>query len=419
MEYRGRLVACTVTRSGPRLNSCSLSCDKAAEKQTFSATPIDADCSTRLLGGPVRQMIANMAMQAVTDVSKDRGHGKTGSTSSARSIPMPASPTLTNPDMILPDWDPGAVSSPDRSQSPLNMWKTANGFDMSQFDLGAPAFPAAPITPTTPIIYGNGTMLSDIGEVTENESTVGGPGARRASSIYSLQQPETMQLVYETLKKKHSDQTIVSQDRERRFSMESTSTITNGDNPRLFADFDDTVSVDDSVFQGDDEESNAVSYAYDETSMTGDETPTTEEFSPAFTPAPEDRYSTVLSRRAEQILANAKRRLTVSSGAFSACIYMFAPRAVANYQSNRRWKEISTVLERLCRRMGQTPRLRQAFRDLPPLCPTTRTLARRRTPAGTAVYQARTTFRLRPDHPRCSHLEHLARWARLVVIGAP
>ncbi|KAK8098499.1 uncharacterized protein PG998_013985 [Apiospora kogelbergensis] len=255
-----------------------------------------------------------MAMQAVTDVSKDRGHGKTGSTSSARSIPMPASPTLTNPDMILPDWDPGAVSSPDRSQSPLNMWKTANGFDMSQFDLGAPAFPAAPITPTTPIIYGNGTMLSDIGEVTENESTVGGPGARRASSIYSLQQPETMQLVYETLKKKHSDQTIVSQDRERRFSMESTSTITNGDNPRLFADFDDTVSVDDSVFQGDDEESNAVSYAYDETSMTGDETPTTEEFSPAFTPAPKDRYSTVLSRRAEQILANAKRRLTTMEG---------------------------------------------------------------------------------------------------------
>ncbi|KAK7931740.1 hypothetical protein PG985_002452 [Apiospora marii] len=258
-----------------------------------------------------------MAMQAVTNVSKDSGHGKSGSTSSARSMPypsMPASPTLTNPDMILPDWDPGNVSSPDRSQSPLMMWKTANGFDMNQFDLGAPAFPAAPITPTTPIIYGNGTMLSDIGEVTENESTVGGYGARRASSVYSLQQPEAMNMVYETLRKKHSGQTIVSRDRERRFSMESTSTITNGDNPRIFSDFDDTVSVDDSVFQGDDEESNAASYAYDEASMTGDETPTTQEFSEVFTPAPEDRYSTVLSRRAEQILANAKRRLTTMEG---------------------------------------------------------------------------------------------------------
>ncbi|KAK8069592.1 hypothetical protein PG994_006208 [Apiospora phragmitis] len=259
-----------------------------------------------------------MAMQAVTDVSKDRGHGKTGSTGSARSIPypsMPASPTLTNPDMILPDWDPGHVSSPDRSQSPLMMWKSANGFDMNQFDLGAPAFPAAPITPTTPIIYGNGTMLSDIGEVTENESTVGGPGARRASSVYSLQQPEAMNVVYDTLRKKHSGQTVVS--RDRRFSMESTSTITNGDNPRVFADFDDAVSVDDSVFQGDDEESNAASYAYDEASMTGDDTPTTQEFSEVFTPAAEDRYSTVLSRRAEQILANAKRRLTTMEGNLS------------------------------------------------------------------------------------------------------
>ncbi|KAK6851062.1 hypothetical protein PG987_000696 [Apiospora arundinis] len=135
-----------------------------------------------------------MAMQAVTDVSKDRSHGKSGSTSSAHSIPypsMPASPTLTNPEMILPDYDPGR-------NLPLMMWKTANGFDMNQFDLGAPAFPAAPITPTTPIIYGNGTMLSDIGEVTENESTAGGPGARRASSVCSLQHPEAMSLVYET-----------------------------------------------------------------------------------------------------------------------------------------------------------------------------------------------------------------------------
>lgn len=302
-------------------------------------------------------------MQAVTDVSKDRGHGKSGSTSSARSM---GSPTLTNPDMILPDWDPGNVSSPDRSQSPLMMWKTANGFDMNQFDLGAPAFPAAPITPTTPIIYGNGTMLSDIGEVTENESTVGGYGARRASSVYSLQQPEAMNMVYETLRKKYSGQTIVSRDRDRRFSMESTSTITNGDNPRIFSDFDDTVSVDDSVFQGDDEESNAASYAYDEASMNGDETPTTQEFSEVFTPAPEDRYSTVLSRRAEQILANAKRRLTVGDGVCSTCAHVHALGVFWLTVTNRQWKGTLTVPGRPCLRTDQTLRLRHLSNDRPP-----------------------------------------------------
>ncbi|RYP61016.1 hypothetical protein DL770_009867 [Monosporascus sp. CRB-9-2] len=208
--------------------------------------------------------------------------------------PSPGSPTLTNPDMILPDYD-DSVSSPDRSRSPLTMWKNAHLNDM-QFDLTPHAF-AGPVNPSTPIIYGNGTMLSDIGEVTEVESVCGpvrshsvtarGGGAPKKSAVTTTQDS--------TRKSGH----MVS--RERRASLESNSTITSLEQPGLFADFDDNVSVDDSNFQGDDEESVADSYIDDESVQEG--------------PSPireRDQYkdSAALSRRAEQILANAKQRLT-------------------------------------------------------------------------------------------------------------
>jgi hypothetical protein len=98
--------------------------------------------------------------------------------------------------------------------------------------------------------------------------------------------------------------------RERRDSTDSTSTITTQEKTELFADFDDSVSVDDSVFQGDDEESVAESYA--------DQTPQAETIARLGVPQTDntDRLSitssTSLSRRAEEILANAKRKLTVS-----------------------------------------------------------------------------------------------------------
>jgi hypothetical protein len=222
--------------------------------------------------------------------------------------PLPASPTLTNPDMILPDYD-RASSPDDRSQSPLIMWKNAHVADM-QFHMSSQnGFPAGPITPTTPIIYGNGTMLSDIGEVTEAEST---PGKRsRSTSMHhahysdsdnGLRSSPTMG--YNLVK--GMPKAIVY---ERRSSIESTSTVTTQDQAGLFADFDDCVSVDDSNFQGDDEESVAESYV-DDTSVR--ETRPTAPTEGAV--LNDNRYSTTLiSRRAEQILANAKRRLTVST----------------------------------------------------------------------------------------------------------
>ncbi|KAI1334990.1 hypothetical protein F5Y15DRAFT_409312 [Xylariaceae sp. FL0016] len=219
----------------------------------------------------------------------------------------PASPTLTNPDMILPDYDDTA-SSPDRSQSPLLLWKNAHAADM-QFDLSSQSFAQGPITPTTPIIYGNGTMLSDIGEVTEVESTCP-PHRSRSNTIRDDFQPKLNPAInYEAIMKRNME---MRANRERRMSIESTSTVTTNERPGLFADFDDAVSVDDSNFQGDDEESVADSYI--------DDASVQESMSPAREVSKklgEERYSTALSRRAEQILANAKRRLTTMEGNLS------------------------------------------------------------------------------------------------------
>ena len=76
----------------------------------------------------------------------------------------------------------------------------------------------------------------------------------------------------------------------------------------LFKDFDDGVSVDDSVFQGDDEESVADSYAEEVIAAETQRLSRRED-----TTGMEDdkNSSTALSRRAEQILLNAKKRLNV------------------------------------------------------------------------------------------------------------
>ncbi|CAK7198598.1 hypothetical protein SEUCBS139899_001262 [Sporothrix eucalyptigena] len=307
---------------------------------------------------------------------------------------LPASPTLTNPDMILPDYDfalsPGLDDEdrPARSQSPLMMWKNAHAAsstsDLQQLFAGSQdhhhAFPSGPITPTTPIIYGNGTMLSDIGEVTEVESTPGKPspssvrrrtagGAsngpfgssgspsgsrtpsptplphnirhpfhhsrdnlsdapRRSSPTMGVEEGPALQNTV-GVKQRARQQQQAAQDRGRRDSLESNSTITTQDHQGLFADFDDTVSVGDSVFQGDDEESVAESYV--EETYVAREVPIMSTASsllavPDFggngsssggntSDEGERRLSAAtLSLRAEKILANAKKRLTTMEG---------------------------------------------------------------------------------------------------------
>ncbi|KAI0815904.1 hypothetical protein GGR55DRAFT_369036 [Xylaria sp. FL0064] len=214
--------------------------------------------------------------------------------------PLPASPTLTNPDMILPDYDDSVMTPLDRSHSPLMAWKNAHGANLG-FDLSAEAFTAGPVTPTTPIIYGNGTMLSDIGEVTEVESTCGPNRSRSGSTRSELAIVTSTALPYEAIKQRIKQSRMAHQ---RHMSVESNSTVTAHDQTGLFADFDDSVSIDDSNFQGDDEDSVADSYI-DDGAIQETISPAKESFDPD-----DARYSTTLSRRAEQILANAKQRLT-------------------------------------------------------------------------------------------------------------
>lgn len=255
-----------------------------------------------------------MAAQAMHAHGRDVRHGKSGSGSSLNYGPVPGSPTLTNPDMILPDYDCDE-SLDDRSQSPILMWNNGRTNDMRyHLPPSQNPFVAGPMNmpPSTPIIYGNGTMLSDIGEVTEVESVVG-RGQRRPSSHLSDDDPTMTMPPSSTMGVSRIKTRSQILSRERRSSLESNSTVTSQGHGAPFADFDDSVSVDDINFQGDDEESMASSYV--------EGTPAQEPRAarvPRTQAVGEERYSTSsLSDRAEQILANAKQRLTTMEGNLS------------------------------------------------------------------------------------------------------
>lgn len=218
--------------------------------------------------------------------------------------PIPGSPTLTNPDMILPDY--AVPDSPrDRLQSPLELWNDPN-IGRMDFQLPPQNYGSQPIASNTPIIYGNGTMLSDIGEVTEVESTVG-PTSRRTSSRYSMHTDDGETYGAAIINKANYRASKILA-RERSASVGSNSTITTLDFRAAAPEFDDSASVDDSNFQGDDEESMASSYVEGTVPQNGQR--------PGKNRTPhrqgDEPYSTTyISERAEHILANAKRRLTV------------------------------------------------------------------------------------------------------------
>ncbi|TVY86676.1 hypothetical protein LAWI1_G008118 [Lachnellula willkommii] len=244
----------------------------------------------------------------------------TSATTATMTLPtLPASPTLTNPDMILPYGDE-YDSPPSRPLSPENQWGGSNPANM-QFSIGPPM---GPITPTTPIIYGNGTMLSDIGEVTEAESTPGrrlpGPAERRMlkqkaqnnghahlRSSPTLGMRSSPTLGYDAVMKRAKTGT-----HQRTVSVESTSTVTSeGQSAEIFKDFDDGISVDDSNFQGDDEESVADSYSQE---VIAQATKRLSNRDSMIGVDEDGNSSAALSRRAEQILLNAKKRLNNMEG---------------------------------------------------------------------------------------------------------
>ncbi|KAF5669220.1 hypothetical protein FHETE_4978 [Fusarium heterosporum] len=252
-----------------------------------------------------------MAAQTIPNYSRDVRHGKSGSGSSLTYGSIPGSPTLTNPDMILPDYDCD-VSLEDHSRTPLRIWNNSQANDM-RFHLPSSQnqFIAGPISPSTPIIYGNGTMLSDIGEVTEVESVVG--QGRRGSHLSVYSNDDQVLGSSPTVGASRIKSRAEVLQRERRSSLDSNSTITSQTRAAPFGDFDDSASADDVDFQGDDEESMASSYV--------EGTALQEPMHVLVHRAQEtveQRYSTSsLGERAEQILANAKQRLTKMEGNLS------------------------------------------------------------------------------------------------------
>ncbi|OAA67540.1 hypothetical protein ISF_03716 [Cordyceps fumosorosea ARSEF 2679] len=243
-----------------------------------------------------------------------RRHARQDSNGSNPTLrPQASSPTLTNPDMILPDYDdrePLPPSLQHHHQQSLGWGGVPLNDDMFDFADVVDSSSASPAYPlNTPIIYGNGTMLSDIGEVTEVESNVGGP---------------TRQLSARSRRSNHSDDNLAAAThkqllrrapgaganaKDNRASIDSAHTIP-AHHDGAFADFDDTVSVDDSNFQGDDEESVASSFFDGHSRPRNGLASKRSDLS-----LNQDRYSTSsISRRAEQILANAKRRLTTMEG---------------------------------------------------------------------------------------------------------
>lgn len=214
--------------------------------------------------------------------------------------------------MILPDYDPEPLPP---GLQPASLGWSSMSLDTDQmFDFPDVVDSSTAYPLNTPIIYGNGTMLSDIGEVTEVESNVGGP-MRRLSGRSNLSRRGnysddnmTVRLSPPTVggQKQFIRRAPGANARDSRMSIDSAHTIPTS-HDGTFADFDDSVSVDDSNFQGDDEESVASSYLDEHTIPRDAPAPKSSDLS-----ANEDRYSTSsISRRAEQILANAKRRLTV------------------------------------------------------------------------------------------------------------
>lgn len=215
--------------------------------------------------------------------------------------PVPGSPTLTNPDMILPDYE--LPDSPGKcSHSPPELWNDPN-IGRLDFQLPSQNFGSGATGPSTPIIYGNGTMLSDIGEVTEVESTVG--PSRRTSSRYSMNTDDGETYGAAIINQANYRASKIL-GRDRSASVGSNSTITTQGYIKNEHDFEDSVSVDDSNFQGDDEES-VVSYVNGAAHAQRIALNTLRKAQ-----GNQEPYSTAyISERAEEILANAKRRLTV------------------------------------------------------------------------------------------------------------
>lgn len=240
--------------------------------------------------------------------------------------------------MILPYGEYDSTPSPPRHARrglPAEEWDDTRQSDM-HFSVGDSRLHMGLMTPTTPIIYGNGTMLSDIGEVTEAESTPGrrlpGPAERRLlkqqqASGHNTPLGSSPTMGYAAVIKRTKTGT-----HQRQVSVESNSTVTSeGQAAEIFKDFDDGVSVDESAFQGDDEESVADSYS-EQVIASETQRLSMSDLENENGRAGDRNSSAALSKRAEEILSNAKRRLNVST--FDLPKYTDADKRSQNMEGN-------------------------------------------------------------------------------------
>ncbi|TQS35857.1 hypothetical protein Golomagni_03710 [Golovinomyces magnicellulatus] len=218
--------------------------------------------------------------------------------------PLTASPTLTNPDMILP------YSDEETSVSTSSWKNNRNGFGYDTNDNNfSPA--ASLITPRTPIFYGTGTILSDIGEVTEAEGTSIGQKNEFIEKKIS-RHPQYNSPVRSSPKNTHEAfrERAKVESHRRHLSNQSMSTVASDETcTHVFKHIEENLTFDDISFQGDDEES-ALDTDSDDT--------TSSEVRRSWKECVKfdinDQSSSALSRRAEKILLNAKRRLNAMEG---------------------------------------------------------------------------------------------------------
>lgn len=218
--------------------------------------------------------------------------------------PLTVSPTLTNPDMILPYSD-------EETSVSTSSWKSnRNGFGYDTNDNNfSPA--ASLITPRTPIFYGTGTILSDIGEVTEAEGT---PIGQKNETVEKriTRHPQYHSPIRSSPKNTHEAfrERAKTESHRRHMSNQSMSTVATDETcAHIFKHIEEDSTFDDISFQGDDEES-ALDTDSDDTTSSEVHRPWKE----CIKFDMNDQSSSALSRRAERILLNAKRRLNAMEG---------------------------------------------------------------------------------------------------------
>ena len=201
---------------------------------------------------------------------------------------VPASPTLTNPDMILPYND---VSQSDDAQSPTYLFNVSSptktvpsdeiGVRSTSIEYPDALTGAASTAGGLGVTYEHGAPLSDIGE----EESIYRSSRLGSGSVTPIDARSVSSSIDDT----RSDR-----------SDESASTISAGSDANHWKGFDSEVLS-----------THERKLKQSEKSATTLLVPLSDTRRSSFTSLDEDAESNALSERAERILANAKRRLTV------------------------------------------------------------------------------------------------------------